>query len=290
VAASRPVVLVTGATGYIASQMLPTFRERYDLRLIDVRDTDHAGNPVPGARVADLLDGPDAEIRPLFSGCDAVVHLAYHRGSLSTGPSGAGRDYEDERPNVDMANRVLRLALQEGVRRVVIASSNHAADWYEELLHVGKMDVVDPDLTPPKTDNFYGWAKLAHEALGFLYASGTRGRKLQNAQIRIGAPRPIVAARFFPNGHDGDGANPIGYKRDLGAYISPRDMTQLFVKAIETENIEDEHGIPFQVFYGISGNARAFWSIVNARKVLGYAPEDDADVTFADEIRRYLIG
>jgi hypothetical protein len=67
-------------------------------------------------------------------------------------------------------------------------------------------------------------------------------------------------------------------------------MTQLFVKAIETENIEDEHGIPFQVFYGISGNARAFWSIVNARKVLGYAPEDDADVTFADEIRRYLIG
>jgi len=287
--ATRPTILVTGATGYIASQMLPTFRERYDVRLIDVRDTDRDGNPVEGALVVNLLNGPDDEIRPLITGCDAVVHLAYHRGSLATGPSGAGRDYEDERPNVDMANRVLRLALEEGVRRVVIASSNHAADWYEELLHVGKMDMVDPDSTPPKSDNFYGWAKLAHEALGFLYASGSRGRKLGNIQIRIGAPRPIVAASFFPNGPIGEGADAMGYRRDLGAYISGRDLTQLFVKSIETENIEDEHGIPFQIFYGISGNARAFWSLVNARKVIGYAPEDDAELKFSDDIRTYLV-
>src|SRR3954454_1660950 len=162
-ASNRPRVLVTGATGYIASQLLPTFRERYDLRLVDVRTTDRDGNEVPGAEVADMVAGPDSEIRPLFTGCDAVVHLAYHRGSLATGPSGRGRDYEDERPNVDMANRGYRLSLEEGVRRVVIASSNHAADWYEELLHVGKMDMVDPDRTPPRSDNFYGWAKLAYE-------------------------------------------------------------------------------------------------------------------------------
>ena len=85
---TRRTVLVTGATGYIASQMLPTFRERYDLRLIDIRDTDRDGNKVPGAQVASMLDGPDSEIRPLFTGADAVVHLAYHRGSLTTGPSG----------------------------------------------------------------------------------------------------------------------------------------------------------------------------------------------------------
>lgn len=285
---ARPSVLVTGATGYIASQLLPTFRERYELRLIDVRDRDRDGAPVPGTRVVDLLGGPDETIRPLFAGCDAVVHLAYHRGSVSSGPSGTGRDYEDERPNVDMANRVLRLSLDEGVRRVVIASSNHAADWYEELLHVGKMDVVDPDRTPPKSDNFYGWAKLAYEALGFLYASGSRGRKLDNVQLRIGAPRPIEAERFFPAGPGSDG-DARGYRRDLGAYISPRDLTQLVVKSIEAPSIEDEHGIPFQVFYGISGNARAFWSIVNARKVIGYAPEDDAELAFADDIRAYLV-
>jgi len=154
---SRRTVLVTGATGYIASQMLPTFRERYDLRLIDIRDTDRDGNTVEGVQVASMLDGPDEVVRRLVTGCDAVVHLAYHRGALTTGPTGRGRGYADERPNVDMADRVLRLALEEGVRRVVMASSNHAADWYEELLHVGKMDVVDPERTPSRSDNFYGW-------------------------------------------------------------------------------------------------------------------------------------
>jgi nucleoside-diphosphate-sugar epimerase len=286
---ARPTVLVTGATGYIASQMLPTFRERYDLRLVDVRTTDRGGNEVPGAQVVDMLEGPDAQIRPLFTGCDAVVHLAYHRGSLTTGPSGRVRGYADERPNVDMAERIYRFSLKEGVRRVVVASSNHAADWYEDLLHVGKMDVVDPERTPNKSDNYYGWAKLAYEALGFLYATGSQGRKLGNVQVRIGAPRPILPKNFFPNGPTGEGANPVGYKRDLGAYISPRDLTQLFVKSIETEKIEDEHGIPFQAVYGISNNARAFWSLVNARRVLGYAPEDDAELTYSDDIRTYLV-
>ena len=83
-------------------------------------------------------------------------------------------------------------------------------------------------------------------------------------QIRIGAPREIAGRKY-----EGD---PATYKRDLGAYISPRDLRQLFVRSIEADHIDDEWGIPFQVFYGISGNTRAFWSIVNARRVIGYAP------------------
>jgi hypothetical protein len=62
----------------------------------------------------------------------------------------------------------------------------------------------------------------------------------------------------------------------------------LIVTSIETPDIENEHGIPFQIFYGTSGNARAFWSIVDARRLIGYSPEDDAEITFADEIRQYL--
>ena len=30
-------VLLTGATGYIASQLLPVFGERYDMTLLDVK-------------------------------------------------------------------------------------------------------------------------------------------------------------------------------------------------------------------------------------------------------------
>ncbi len=279
-------VLVTGATGYIASRLLPGLRGQYDLTLLDVRTTRGDGTPVEGAQAANLLQDDPETLRPFFRGQDAVVHLAFNR-SPDAAMSGVdratrltpGSAYEAERANVDMAYRVFQLALEENVRRVVVASSNHAADWYEPLIHAGKMDVVTPD-TYPKSDNWYGWAKASYEHLGFVFATGTLGRKVENVHLRIGAPREINADQFADD--------PKGYKRDLGAYLSARDLQQLTIKSIETETIEDAHGIPWQVFYGISGNTRAFWSLVNARQVIGYAPEDDSEVLFASDIQRLL--
>jgi nucleoside-diphosphate-sugar epimerase len=277
--AQRRHVLVTGATGYIASRLLPVFRRRYDLTLLDVRDVDRHGNRVEGAQVADLLTERLDDLRPRFRGVDAVVHLGYYRPP-DLGVSGAGKQYRDERPNVDMAENVYRLALEEGVRRVVVASSNHAADWYEPQILARRLDGIGPD-DPPKSDNYYGWAKIAYEALGFVYASGAFGRRLENVQVRIGAPREIETAA-----HEG---RPEAYKRNLGAYISARDIQQLFVRSIETESIADDYGIPFQIVYGVSNNTRGFWSIANARRVIGYDPEDDSETRFADGIRRILI-
>ncbi|HEY8291112.1 MAG TPA: NAD(P)-dependent oxidoreductase [Thermomicrobiales bacterium] len=279
-------VLVTGATGYIASRLLPGLQGRYDLTLLDVRPTRGDGTPVEGVRTANLLEDDPETLRPFFRGQDAIVHLAFNRAP-DAAMSGAqratrltpGSAYEAERANVDMAYRVFQLAQEENIRRVVVASSNHAADWYEHLIHAGKMDVVMPD-TFPKSDNWYGWAKASYEHLGFVFATGTLGRKVENVHLRIGAPREIVADQFAND--------PKGYKRDLGAYLSARDLQQLTIKSIETEHIEDAHGIPWQVFYGISGNTRAFWSLVNAREVIGYAPEDDSEVLFASDIQRLL--
>ena len=70
-------VLVTGASGYIAAQLLPALRERYELTLVDVRTEDRHGQPVDGIQVADLTN-PDLEAnRALFRGIDTVVHLGY---------------------------------------------------------------------------------------------------------------------------------------------------------------------------------------------------------------------
>src|SRR5439155_24568363 len=76
--------------------------------------------------------------------------------------------------------------------------------------------------------------------------------------------------------------------RALGAYLSVRDQVQLFVKSIETEKIEDENGIPFQIFYGISGNSHNFWSLANARKVIGYEPQDNSQIRFAYRLAQIL--
>src|SRR5712692_8310296 len=88
--------------------------------------------------------------------------------------------------------------------------------------------------------------------------------------VRIGAPREIDAGNFENK--------PAAYKRDLGAYISARDLQQLFVRSIETEHIDDQWRVPFQIFYGISNNTRAFWSLANARRMVGYDPQDDSEV------------
>ena len=280
--ADRRKVLVTGAAGYIASQLLPAFRERYDLVLLDIAREGREGSPVDDVQTVDLHDPDLDKYRRYFQGVDTVVHLAWRR----SGAVGEPRDLEDfypEHANVHLAYNIYRVSLGSGVRRVVVASSNHAADWYEHnLIHDKRMEVVEP-YQLPLSDNFYGWAKATYEHMGFLFATGVFGRVLENVQVRIGAPREIRLEEFLPN-------DVRNYKRNLGAYISPRDLQQLFVRSIETENIENEHGVPWQVVYGISGNTRAFWSLSNARRVLGYQPQDDSEIKYAEEIQGFLYG
>ena len=270
-------VLLTGASGYIASQILPSFQDQYDMALVDVNDSDRQGFKVPGVEITDLGDPDLSKYSHHFKDVDTVVHLGYKRRQESLLD-----DYYDEQFNVGMAFNVYRSAYESGARRVVIASSNHAADWYEHaLIHNHNLEMLDP-YRLPLSDNFYGWAKATYEHLGFLFASGTFGRKLEVVLVRIGAPREIRLEDF-----PGD---PGRYKRDLGAYISPRDLTQLFTRAIETPNIDNEHGIPWLIVYGISDNTRSFWSLTSARQVLGYRPEDDSEIKYANDIQSFLTG
>jgi len=273
---TMPRVLLTGATGYIAGQLLPAFGERYDLKLLDVRDEDGSGNRIEEVEVVDLLGEDRTRLEHLFSNADVVVHTGHRK------PSGEDlrSQYDGERRNVDMMQRVYQLALECGVRRVVAASTNQAAKWYERPYFAGLKDRVGPE-DYPRPDNFYGWAKVAYESLGFLYACGSLGRKLEVIQLRIVVPREINADDFVDE-------PPERYVRELAGYISERDLQQLFCKSVEAPEIEDEHGVPFHIFYGVSDNARKFWSITNARKVIGYKPNDDSEVRFAADIARLL--
>ena len=281
-------VVVTGASGYIANLLLPVMRERYHLTLLDVRTVDRDGYEVEGVQIADLTDRDRDSYRHFFRGADAVVHLGFTRAADKSDPI---QDFNAELSNVEMAFHVYQTAQEEGVRRVVVASSNHAADYYERLILDKRWDVVTPEMRP-FSDNYYGWAKEAYEHLGFVFAVGRmqyRGLNaeqpaptpLENVQVRIGGPREDDLERMEP----GDLRRMY---RALGVYISQRDLQQLFIKSIETEDIADDEGVPFQVFYGISGNSQAFWSIVNARKVIGYAPEDNSEYRFSDQIHGHI--
>lgn len=270
-------VLITGGTGYVAGRMLPALRERYDLTVLDVKTTDREGGEVSDVVIADLTDRDRDAYRAHFRGRDAIIHCGFIRG----------QNPEDrfwtEMQNIDMAHNVYRTCVEEGVRRAVIISSNHAADYYENLIWAGRREFVTPEMYP-LSDNFYGWAKAQYELLGFTFAAGlmNAGKKLENVQIRIGGPRET----------DMDRAKASDLKRmhrGLGAYLSIRDQVQLIVKSIEAENIDNDYGIPFQIFYGISGNAHNFWTLSNAQKKIGYEPEDDSQVKFAEQLSKVLL-
>ena len=59
-----------------------------------------------------------------------------------------------------MAFNVFQTAVEEGVTRVVMSSSNHAADFWEPQILEGTHDTIDPDGLA-RSDNYYGWAKIA---------------------------------------------------------------------------------------------------------------------------------
>ena len=185
-------VLLTGASGYIAGQLREALSDRYELRIVDVQSKTRDGAEVAGIDVADLTDVDRSRYAGLFEGIDVVVHLGYVRPAGGDAPIDR---FDAELKNVHMANNVYRAAFEAGVRRVVMASSNHAADWYEHaLVHARKKELVTPN-DAPLSDNFYGWAKAAYELLGFPYACGSFGRKLEVVQIRIGAPRDVSGRR-----------------------------------------------------------------------------------------------
>jgi NAD+ dependent glucose-6-phosphate dehydrogenase len=287
-------VLMTGASGYIASLMLPTMRDHFDMTLADISDVGRDGKKIEDVQIANFMDTDRTKYAHLFEGIDAVIHLAFkpHTTRGETAEKALIDRFDNEHENVQMANNIYRSAYDAGVRRVTVASSNHAADWYEHsLIHNRKMDMVRPS-DIPVSDNFYGWAKAAYELLAFPYACGIFGRKLESVMVRIGFTRPLVASDYTSANSMSEqtSGGMEEFKRNLGAYISPRDITQLFTKAIEAPNIENEHGVPFVVAYGCSDNTRRFWSLETGRKFLDYQPEDDTEVLYAKEIAELITG
>lgn len=289
-------ILVTGASGHVARMGLGKIAERHDLLLTDMA---RPKSLIDGASFTDcdLLRAEDDRLAALFDGVEVVIHSAYIHSS-ETGdvyglePPQIDR-FDTEMDNILIAQRIYRSAYEAGVRRVVMVSSNHACDWYEHSqVHSRRRELIT-DSDYPLSDNFYGWAKASYELLGFPYACGSFGRKLEVVHLRIGSPYPIDAEKFLRPGATPTTSLPkpagaAGFKRALGAYLSPHDCAELFRAAVEIPEIEGQDGVPWLVAFGISDNTRAFWSLETARRKLGYSPADDSELIYADDIDRIL--
>jgi nucleoside-diphosphate-sugar epimerase len=236
---NRKKVLITGAAGRIGQVMRTGLKDRYDLRLMYHRTVLEAveGEEVAMGSVADM-----AAIEAAVDGVDAVVHMA---GDPST--SAPWESVLEK--NIQGVYCTYEACRKKGVKRVIFASTNHVTGFYEQ-----DGAYTTPEM-PERPDSLYGVSKAFGEDLGRYYVDEYG---LEVICLRIGSFQPDSAVRE----RQGD--------RILSTWLSHRDCVQLVRCGIEAD-------VRFGIYYGISGNTRAYWDIQSARQELGYEPEDNAE-------------
>ncbi|MFB6956551.1 NAD-dependent epimerase/dehydratase family protein [Streptomyces sp. NPDC056309] len=227
-------VLLTGAAGGLGTLMrglLPEYG--YELRLLDVRPIEGE----PDAIVADLSDR--GALREAVRGVDAVVHLA--------GISLEAPFEKVLKANIEGTYHLYEAAREEGVRRIVFASSNHVVG---HTPHPGPGEPLLPIETPRRPDTFYGLSKSFGEDLAQLYWDK---HGLETVSVRIGScfPEPTSV-------------------RMLSMWMSPADGARLFHAALTAEDVGHT------VVHGASANTRLWLDLTSAR-ALGYEPRDDSE-------------
>src|SRR5436190_16057248 len=226
-------VLITGAGGGIGRSLRETLRGVYPV----LRVSDRV--PLAPARDGEEVDQTDiadmAAVEKMVAGVDGIIHLG--------GISGENSWEKILEGNIVGLYNVFEAARRAGVKRGVMATSNHAVGFYP------RSQTIDHRVVP-RPDSRYGVSKAFSEALASLYAD----------KHGIG----ILCTRI---GNFGE--KPID-KRRLSIWISPRDYTQLVRIGLEHPDIR------YEIVYGVSNNRRSWYDNSNAER-LGYRPQDDSE-------------
>lgn len=237
---ARGTVVVTGAAGSVGRTTVEgLIGLGWTVRQLDRVSTMASYDAPHTTWVADAAS--PTTLDEVLPGADAVVHLAAY-------PREAGIE-EIATSHVVGTARMIEAMIRAGVRRLVVASSNHAVG----MVPAGATAPAD---VGPRPDTYYGVGKVATEALCSL---ATDRAGLDTVCLRIGSfsPRPTTL-------------------RHLATWLSPGDLVRLVDAALTAP--APGHVVGF----GISANTRAWWDLSSVRR-LGYHPQDDAEA-YADEV------
>jgi uronate dehydrogenase len=245
-------VVITGARGLVGQVLGRSLAADYELAGVDARR--RLGRD--GVVRADMARLRHAE--RALDGAEVVIDLASANWQ---------RPWEDVRDNnIPAAWNTLEAARRRGVRRVVYASSNHVTGLYERdqpyaSIVAGRYEGLDPATVSRITtamavrpDTPYGVGKALGEAAARYYAEA---HGLSILCLRIGtvnrAGRPTAARHF-------------------ATLLTHADLASLVRCCIEAPP-----DLAFGVFYGVSANTWRIWDVEDARRTIGYQPQDDAE-------------
>lgn len=232
-------VLITGAGGHLGRKLFDVLENDpgYDVSGIDIRPVDHTN-----IHTADLSD--DTSWVNLLKGVDVIVHLAGDREPAATWPSAITH-------NMDATLSLYHHAVESGVSRVVVASSN----W----VHGNKRfthDVLN-SATPPGPMNAYGMSKLFCERTGAYFA---QNHGLSVICLRIGWTQWTHGNQPGPHMAMGRWGQEM--------WLSDRDFLSGMRAAIDAKEVS------FAALNLMSNNPGMRWDITETKQVIGYDPQD----------------
>ncbi len=248
---------LTGAAGNVGREVLDAFDEEEH----DVVPFTHSEHEDVASEILDVTD-PD-EVCEKLDNVDSVIHLA--------GATSPDADWDTVvELNVHGTKNVLDAAVENGIDRVVFASSNHAVGMYNaaasgdpESMTIGDARTVDPD-DPTRPDSFYGVSKVACEGLTSYYADR---HGLDVVNVRIGWYMTEDDLRD----NTGEDVEPGKARFARSTWLSPRDCRDIHRKAATVDLPE----APVTV-NAVSRNDERFYSITETMRTIGYEPRDNA--------------
>ena len=289
-------VLVTGGGGFIGSNLVRRLLERgEDVRVLDNYST---GNRTNLADLVGEIEVVEGELRSYERVHNAVrgVEVVFHQGALPSVPRSVHDPLTTSAVNVEGTLNVLLAARDEGVRRVICASSSSVYGNSGELPRV-ESQPADP-ISP------YAVSKLAAErysvAFSRVYGLETVALRYFNvfgphqdptSQYAAVVPRFISAVRDgrpVPIHGDGEQSRDFTYVANVveanvlaaeagdvsGAVLNVATGRSLSVNHL-ADAIGDTLGLPVEKEYlpQRAGDVRDSWAdIGRARELLGYEP------------------
>ena len=219
-------LLVTGATGFLGSTLVPLLREAGH----HVRALVRSGAPVAGAEPVkgDVRD-PDS-VRRALEGVEGLYHLA---GLVSRDPADARKMYE---LHVDGTRNLLTAAARAGLRRIVLASSSGT-------IGVSRVRRVATEQDDHPIETVGRWpyylSKIYEEKIAVEFARHGLPIVILNPSLLLGPGDARMSStqdifRFLM------GRIPVMPRGGI-SFVDVRDAAQAFVAALTSGNVGERH-------------------------------------------------
>lgn len=272
-------VLVTGGCGFIGANLVRRIRSGPGWQVTIVDDMRTGRRSYVAPELADVIEGDVADpavLERALEGVDAVVHLASQTGVLPSVEDPA-RDFAG---SILPTFRVLEGCRQQGVQRVVFASSGAAVGDVEPPIHE---NVVPRPLSP------YGAGKLAGEAYVQGYAGSfgmeTAALRFSNVYGPFSLHKDNAIPNFIRRCLAGERLEIYGDGSQTRDFIHVHDLCDGIVGAVAADGLAG--GEVFQLGTSVETSVVELAQLI--QEVTGAEAEIDFEERRAGEVHRSRV-